>query len=440
MDPSALARFATACGAFAPLEIAIEYHDGTVAATGVLQQPFALIGRDPTCDIALSADEIEPHAAFLQVIGGQVFVGDLGSKSGLRWHHGRHPYGWMFPGEPIRVGPFALRLLQPVSPHPAPFGSTFHPMVAGPDVPGGLPPVEIAFTTGQADRTRWPVNRVLTLIGSAPDCKIHLGGDDVAPRHCYLLHTHDGLWAVDLSGESRVAVNGTPVRFARLGEADELTVGRFVMSVTYPDPRDEDGAICFDDLPRAAPRVTEQDSSTQTARRPAGFDIPRKTYPKTEHDLDLAPPSRDEPADWNADEPTDQIHRPVALAAAHPLSEDEIAILIPSDSGELADLVANPLTLTPLPHTDTPLEVRTALRPQLRHLGELHSRMSSQFLIALRGRLAEDDVAKLIELTREMARVQSEWLSEPSDATWTRLNELNDEREAVWERLAETMP
>ncbi len=423
MNPTALARFATSCGAFAPLEVAVEYLDGTVAATGVLQQPFALVGRDSACDIALSSDEIEPQAAFLQVIGGQVFVGDLGTRAGVRWHHGRHPYGWMFPREPIAVGPFALRLTQPVSPHPAPFGATFHPLVAGPDVPAGLPPVAVEFRTGQADRTRWPVNRVLTLVGSAPECKIHLGGPDVAPRHCYLLHTPDGLWVVDLTGHTRILVNGTPTRFARLGEADELTVGRFVMSCTYPNPMDDDGLVSFDDVPRAVPRVPDQSSSTQTARRPKGFDLSpgeiaeleaRRTTPKTDFDVELPPPGRGEPepADWTADEPTDQIHRPAGVG---PLSEGEIALLAP-DSGELA--------ATPMP------------RPLLRQLAELHGRMAAQFLEALRGRYSDEELARLVDLTRELAAAQAEWLAAPTEEAWTRLTELHAERETAWEALA----
>lgn len=342
MDPSALARFATSCGAFAPLEIAIEYHDGAVAATGTLSQPFAIIGRDPACDIALDSPELLGQTAFLQVVGGQVFVGDLGTRSGLRWHHGRHPYGWMYPLEPIHLGPFALRLLQPVSPHPAPFGATFHPMVPGPDVPVGLPPVEIEFITGQADRSRWPVNRVLTLVGSAPDCKIHLGGDDVAPRHCYLVHTPDGLWVVDLTGRTGVRVNGQATRFARLGEGDELQIGRFVIGCTYPYPADDDGQICFDDVPRPAPKVSDQDSSTNSSHRPIDLmPLPGRAMPKTDFDLDVPPPGRNEPTptDWNADDDTDHIHRSagVRLPETVPLSEEEIALLVPVDELGLPD-------------------------------------------------------------------------------------------------------
>lgn len=336
MDPSALARFATSCGAFAPLEIAIEYHDGAVAAVGTLQQPFALVGRDSACDIALDSPEILPRTAFLQVVGGQVFVGDLGTRSGLRWHHGRHPFGWMYPLEPIQVGPFALRLLQPASPHPAPFGATFHPLVPGPDVPAGLPPVEIEFITGQADRARWSVNRVLTLVGSSPDCKIHLADADIAPRHCYLLHAHDGLWVVDLTGRNGVWVNGQSVRFARLGEGDELRIGRFVIGCTYPYPSENDGLICFDDVPRPAAKQPEPIDSLDRS-----FPVASETRrpPKTDFDSLLPPHDDPPPANGSADEDTDEIHGPANWRGPEPqpLSDAEFALLVPVDERGVAD-------------------------------------------------------------------------------------------------------
>lgn len=347
MDPSVLARFATSCGAFTPLAIAIEYHDGIVATTGTLAQPFAIIGRDPTCDIALDSPDLLPHTAFLQVIGGQVFVGDLGTPAGLRWHHGRHPFGWMHPLEPIRIGPFALRLLQPVSPHPAPFGPTFHPLMPGPDMPVGLPPVEIAFRTGQADRDCWPVNRVLTTIGSAPDCKIHLGGDDVARHHCYLLHTPDGLWAVDLTCQTGIRVNDHPVRCARLCEGDELQIGRFVMGISYPFPSEDDGLISFDEVPRPIPQSLENESLTQSAHRPLERIATVRRPPRTEFDVEVPPPTLSEPApaDWSVEDDTDQIHR----QGPRPLSAAEFALLLPvdergvADSGGVPELTDDPL-------------------------------------------------------------------------------------------------
>src|SRR5437763_10809072 len=37
---------------------------------------------------------------------------------------------------------------------------------------------------GRRAKDRWQVNRLVTLIGRAADCKIHLTADDISPYHC----------------------------------------------------------------------------------------------------------------------------------------------------------------------------------------------------------------------------------------------------------------
>ncbi len=341
MDPSGIARFATSCGAFAPLEFAIEYHDGVVAATGTLNQPFALIGRSPTCDIALDAEDLLPQSAFLQVVGGQVFVGDLGTRTGLRWHHGRHPYGWMYPLEPIQIGPFALKLMRAASPHPAPFGASFHPLIPGPDMPQGLPSVEIEFLNGKSDRPRWSVNRVLTLVGSAPDCKIHLSSEEIAPRHCYLLHAPDGLWIVDLTGQSSIRVNDEPVRFARLGEGDLFQIGRFRMNCTYPYSSPHEGMISFDEVPRQPVKTEERSndsfSKSSLSVPPVQTPVRQTTKPRTDFDRDVPPPGADEPTDWNEFEDTDPIDQNLPAPVPPIITPDEMAQLLPVNELGLPD-------------------------------------------------------------------------------------------------------
>jgi hypothetical protein len=453
LNPTLSARFATSCGAFAPLEFAVDSLDGQGATTGTLQQPYALIGSDPACDICLSSPEIEPFAVFLQVIGGQVFVGDLGTHSGVHWPYGRHPYGWMNPEEPIRIGSFQLRLLAPLSPHPAPFGPTFHPMVAGPDVPVGLPPVEIEFRTGLADRARWTVNRVLTLVG---------------------VHTPDGLWVVNLGLHYPITLNGDPIRFARLSESDELGVGHFVIACTYPNPMDDDGIVSFDDIPRTVPRQPlSNQSSTRSTRRPPGFDIPapsrqsiHRASTKTDFDAEVPPPyaGDPEPADWNADEPTDN---PAALSSTReplpqsPLPQTPLPQLYNSDPDECSPigletdydespeiLVGKLLAATgssaalPRPSEVLPVNLlRTAvvpvqtvptplpntgmdaMMPILRQLGEMQGHMFAQFqqsltmMMQMFGQMhreqmgsVQQELARMGEVTTELAKLQTEML------------------------------
>jgi Inner membrane component of T3SS, cytoplasmic domain len=388
VNTMAMARFATACGAFAPLELAIEYEDGTVATHGSLAQPFALIGSDSSCDIALNSPDIDPQHAVIQVLGGHVFVSDLGSASGLRWGAKRHPYGWLNVNDTVKVGPFVLRLTAPVSPHPASFGPNFHPLAPGPDVPIGLPPTALEFRTGLADRPRWTVNRVITLIGTAPECKINLSGEGIKPRHCYLLHTHDGLWIVDLTGQRLPAVNGDRVRFARLAEGDDLIIGPFVFRCLYPgsvaDQNFDEGLVSFDDVPRPPKSEGVRQQATHASPSPkpkspaftptppglrssiATTPPPRNIKTKTDHDADIPPPKANEPqpADWTTEEATDLVRRPNGLSGPMtrprdviPLSDSEILQLVnatseggPIDSGELINTPSNGLgPVTPSP-------------------------------------------------------------------------------------------
>jgi pSer/pThr/pTyr-binding forkhead associated (FHA) protein len=267
-------RFAAACGATHPLDLVVEREDGVVLAQGMLDQPFALLGRDPCCDIHLSDPAVEPRHAFLQVIGGRVFVADLGSRTGVHWPHGPYPYGWLTAGDPVQFGPFRVYLARPVSDRPAVFGPTFHPLAAGPDVPADLPPATVEFRSARTARSTWEVNRVLTLVGRAKECKISLVGDDVLPHHAYLLRTADGLWAVDLSGRGGVRVNGRPARFARLGPGDELRIGRFALACV-PSPKVDSGRVRFDLAPARPAAVPMHLSATPAGlRHPPARSLP----------------------------------------------------------------------------------------------------------------------------------------------------------------------
>ena len=85
------------------------------------------------------------------------------------------------------------------------------------------------------------MNRLLTLVGRAADCKIHLTADDISPYHCGLVSTPTGLWVVDLSGRG-VVVNGERMRVAPLPHGAELWVGRFLIGCQYQVPPPPSGA------------------------------------------------------------------------------------------------------------------------------------------------------------------------------------------------------
>ncbi|MBN9120302.1 MAG: FHA domain-containing protein [Planctomycetes bacterium] len=249
MNDPLIARFADACGANAPLDLRVDLAGGGVLAEGSVTQPFTLIGRDDACDVTLSDPEINPRHAWLQVLGGRVFAADLGSRTGLVWPSGARGPGWLDVGTPVRIGPFLLHLRAPTAGDPCPYSPDYNPLASDPaakDRPG----VALEFKNGRRAKDRWQVNRLLTLIGRAADCKIHLTADDIAQYHCGLVSTPTGLWVVDLSGRG-VVVNGERMRVAPLAHGAELWVGRFLIGcqsmnlppTPRPAPPDKNGRL-----------------------------------------------------------------------------------------------------------------------------------------------------------------------------------------------------
>jgi pSer/pThr/pTyr-binding forkhead associated (FHA) protein len=253
VDPTSPIRFAAACGATSPLDLVIEKDTGEVVTRGAVDQPCAMIGRDQYCEIVLSDVGVSARHAFLQVIGGRVFVADLDSRAGTRWADRPKPDGWLAPDAPVQVGPFQLHLSGPVSEAPHRFPSNFHPLQPGP-LPDGYPRAAVEFRNGKVAQSRWEINRVLTLVGRARACKINLASDEVSLFHAYFLLTPDGVWLVDLYGRGGVLVNGEPIRYRRLVNGDDIRIAKFSLSVAYEN--DVKALPLTEPLPMAAPLGT----------------------------------------------------------------------------------------------------------------------------------------------------------------------------------------
>ncbi len=203
MSDPLIARFADACGATGPLDLRVDLAgSGGVLAEGSVAQPFTLVGRDDACDVTLSDPEVNMRHAWVQVLGGRAFAVDLGSRSGLVWPGGACG----------RAGLTSVRRSVSVP-------SIFRSVPRPPTGPALILPATIRWrpiprrkrnwqcrwnsATAAAREDRWQVNRLLTLIGRAPTCKIHLNADDISPYHCGIVSTRSGLWVVDLSGARR---------------------------------------------------------------------------------------------------------------------------------------------------------------------------------------------------------------------------------------------
>ena len=195
--------------------------------------PFTLIGRDDACDVTLTDADVNPRHAWLQVLGGRVFAVDLGSRTGLGWSSGPTGSGWFDPADPVQIGPFQVCLRSPVSAKSTYFPDGYSPLHSDPSCVRSRAAATLDFRNGRRAKDRWVVNRLITLVGRAPECKVRLTADDIVGYHCGLVLTAEGLWVVDLSGRG-VVVNGERMRVSPLPHGAELWVGRFLIAVQYP--------------------------------------------------------------------------------------------------------------------------------------------------------------------------------------------------------------
>ncbi|MBA4065498.1 MAG: hypothetical protein C0501_17640 [Isosphaera sp.] len=416
-DP-VISRFAEACGATAPLDLRVDLADGKVLAEGSVPMPFALVGQDDACDVTLTDAEVDPRHAWLQAVGGRVFAVDLGGRAGLGWPGGAAGSGWLDPDTPLRIGPFHLRLRAPVSARPAP--SAPDPLRPDPAGARARPAVTLEFRNGKRARDRWEVNRPLTLVGRAPDCKVRLAADDVAAYHCGLVLTPAGLWVVDLSGHG-VVVNGERMRVSPVGPAAELWVGRFLIGAQYHH--------------RATPR-------TPTPGPPPPPPPPAPHHPADDEvPLGVSPPP--DPAS--------------GLPGSHILADDFWRWARGSE-GPVSHpvLVAESGALTPPPAAaDPPPGPGSEAAALVRRLAELDAGAveAARQAVAVLGRLfaglgpdrapaARAELDRLLELGAELTALLGEVADRaggtPNPADWAagRMAAIRRERRARWQALA----
>jgi pSer/pThr/pTyr-binding forkhead associated (FHA) protein len=228
--------FLKACGMLSPLELKVEHPGQHETIRCLYQQPFVLIGREAPIDLLLEHAHVGRRHAYLQVLAGRVFCLDFGGPERTYRKQASRPSAWLVPGEALDVGPFQVQLLHGVhGPGPALPGAG-DPLAAGAFGQHLLPALNLEFVNNSSGPPRWSMNRVLALIGRAPECKVRLGDASVSRVHCSLVRTPLGAWVIDLRSREGVHVNGAQVRCARLTDGDEIRVGRYAIYVRYDRP------------------------------------------------------------------------------------------------------------------------------------------------------------------------------------------------------------
>ena len=194
------------------------------------------MGRAPTSDLPLDDDQVSRRHVYLQVVAGRLYCLDLASRTGIHWEDGSFGSGSLDYSGGLKIGPFVIRLREGL---PAPAeaegerGSESWESDSVEQRPRRLPRVTLVFRGDRSTQPPWRINRMLTLVGRSPLCRVLLSGAEVSRFHCSLIRTPIGMWVVDLQGRKGTNVNNRPTRCRLLGDGDELEVGPHLIQVHY---------------------------------------------------------------------------------------------------------------------------------------------------------------------------------------------------------------
>lgn len=244
MDDPVKTMLAYAAAAPGPLVLKVRSKEGTETEHEI-NSPYAIIGRGPGNDIRLEEQTVSFRHAYLQTIGSRVACVDLLSVGGIK-QKGAPFFGWLTPQHRLQIGSSEIQL---VGSHWLEEDSTLKPPLEfrprdeqRPEY-GPLPTVELELLNTQHQGLKWPINRVITLIGRDERCRITVEDDRLSRVQCSLLLLPTGLWVIDLLGKGGILLNGESSACGFLSPGTELTIGPYKLAAHYPD------------LPVAAPPV-----------------------------------------------------------------------------------------------------------------------------------------------------------------------------------------
>ena len=388
----AMRSFLDACGLGESLQLVIESQTGYEDELRLLNQPFAIFGRDPRADVVLDHAQVSRRHVYLQVLEGHPFWLDLESRTGTRGERESQRFGWLARGEPLCIGPYSVRRFIGSSGRVK--GATHDevprdaPLVARTYNRAPLPDVTLEFLNGPSQSMSKPVHRVMSLIGSTSGCKFRLTDPSVSRFHACLLRTSTGLWIVDLLGQSGVFVNEEQVRFHQLVDGDLLRIGRYKIRVRC-HPLDQGLEVRTSDYGRSAVfrGLRRRKRASSGLEGPDWSTTPTPLLPRSDGKNAV------------------QFPLPIQADSSVPKSE-----LVRLDS-------TVPTTLTHVESTES------ALVPLVNQFGMMQQQMFDQF---------QQAIAMMVQMFGEMHRDQMKVIREELD----RLHELTDELNALRTELA----
>ncbi len=98
---------------------------------------------------------------------------------------------------------------------------------------GSLPEVDLELLNSSARGTQWPINRIITLVGRDPRCRICCADENISKVHCAFLLLPTGLWVIDMLGKGGVRVGGEQVRSCLIAPEVEVDIGPYKLKANY---------------------------------------------------------------------------------------------------------------------------------------------------------------------------------------------------------------
>lgn len=219
-------QLAKSCGQLRPMILYARHQDHRTLSKYVITKPYAIIGRNSSCDISLNHEDVSKQHAYLQVLDGKLFCIDQGSRHGIFWKDTPQLYGWVLPGQPIEIGPFQITLEQPVGledssknlRNTAPFFAKYSPKVASNAI------LEIN------GNKQFDLRHQLALIGRCKHCNIILDTGEISPIHASIVRTMDGKYWLVVPIGIKVKVNHKRCVSMELHDEDVITIGNHTLT------------------------------------------------------------------------------------------------------------------------------------------------------------------------------------------------------------------
>lgn len=238
---------------------------GNAEELHVIDSSYAIFGRTEGCQVLIPDQTVSQRHAYVQALGQHVAWIDLLSTSGLK-HTGPPFAGWLSPEHQMQVGGATVQLMNDGWTVPSDLKGPldFRPRDEQRPEYGVLPQVNLELLNTNAKGKRWPINRIITLMGRDDRCRITIVDQRIARVQCALLLLPTGLWVIDLFGQGGISVNGHECPCALLSAGTELSIGPYLLSAHYPQVEVQAASIQAADQSQVSDFLTRPNKLFQT--------------------------------------------------------------------------------------------------------------------------------------------------------------------------------